>query len=486
MGRKKGCRVRLKMLIVDDETVQLRLLHQIIAALKPDYLIDTASRAQSALRLMETSAYDAVLTDIRMPDMDGLEMIRVARERALGAEQFIILSGFDDFKYAQQAIRYQVSDYLLKPIHEKSLLDVLDHVEQKAHLKRQTQQADCGERRLRVREALCKRMLGLSLSEREQYSISDWLSEDQKVCLLCCIASDAALAERLEASIPSSMALPMQARQVCLAIPLSANDGLEGARRRAHTALAAEDARYALSAAYPLSRIAEAYGQCAGLMENVRFLDVRGLCAQEAGPRWPGVQAIGEDPEAWLAAARDALAAGTLGVGAVREAAARALERCMETAKEAFQNTALTQTLIQEGRAELLACERLCDLQRCLAQRVAKVEAARHAPDAFALGCKDYIERNFSRDVSLTGIAESFCYNPSYFSLRFSQAFGVPFSKYLSRYRIERACELLTSTEEPVASISRAVGVSDPAYFNKIFKETTGMTPKRYRQYHAR
>ena len=108
------------------------------------------------------------------------------------------------------------------------------------------------------------------------------------------------------------------------------------------------------------------------------------------------------------------------------------------------------------------------------------------AQDAFALGCRDYIESNFSQDLSLTGIAESFCYNPSYFSLRFSQTFGVPFSKYLSRYRIDRACELLTGTEESAASISRAVGMADPAYFNKVFKETTGMTPKRYRQFHTR
>lgn len=474
------------MLIVDDETVQLRLMHQIIAALKPDYLIDTASRAQSALHLMETSAYDVVLTDIRMPGMDGLEMIRVAKERELGTELFIILSGFDDFKYAQQAIRYQVSDYLLKPIHEKSLLDVFNHVEQKVHLKRQAQQADFGEKRLRVREALCKRLLGLSLSEREQYIISNWLAEDQKICLLCCAVGDTALTERLETAIPSSIALTMQAQQACLAIPLFANDGLEGTRRRAQAALAAEDARYTLSEAYPLSRIDEAYQQCVSLMENVRFLDAGGLCARDAGPKWPGMQAGGETLEERLVAARDALAAGTVSANAVREEAARALERRVEEAKEAFQNTALTQKLVQEGRTELLACERFADLRRCLAQRLAQVEAARHAQDAFALGCRDYIERNFSQDLSLTGIAESFCYNPSYFSLRFSQTFGVPFSKYLSRYRIDRACELLTGTEESAASISRAVGMADPTYFNKVFKETTGMTPKRYRQFHTR
>lgn len=54
----------------------------------------------------------------------------------------------------------------------------------------------------------------------------------------------------------------------------------------------------------------------------------------------------------------------------------------------------------------------------------------------------------------------------------------------LTKYRMEQASALLTNTDMPVAEVGRQVGISDSGYFNKLFRETYGMTPKRYRQYH--
>lgn len=66
---------------------------------------------------------DLLITDIQMPEMDGLELIREAQHRQV--KRFVILSGYDHFEYARQALRLKVTDYLLKPIYQKDLANML-------------------------------------------------------------------------------------------------------------------------------------------------------------------------------------------------------------------------------------------------------------------------------------------------------------------------------------------------------------------------
>ena len=83
-----------------------------------------AANGQDALELAESLRPDVILTDIKMPFMDGLELCRILTDR-LPAARFVVFSGFDAFEYAKQAVRYQVMEYILKPITPSELTEVL-------------------------------------------------------------------------------------------------------------------------------------------------------------------------------------------------------------------------------------------------------------------------------------------------------------------------------------------------------------------------
>lgn len=117
----------LNLLVVDDELI---ILHGIVKMIRegktPFTRIESAMDAFEALSVMSDFTPDLVITDIHMPEMSGLELIREVKERRL-CDRFIILTGHDEFEYARQAIRCQVIDYLLKPINKLELLDLLRH-----------------------------------------------------------------------------------------------------------------------------------------------------------------------------------------------------------------------------------------------------------------------------------------------------------------------------------------------------------------------
>lgn len=114
-------------MIVDDEhLIRKGLTHMIINSNEMFSEIKEASDGVEALELLESFQPDLLITDIVMPEMDGLELIREAQKRDV--DRFVILSGYDDFKYAQQAIRLHVTDYLLKPIDQNALSDLLSKI----------------------------------------------------------------------------------------------------------------------------------------------------------------------------------------------------------------------------------------------------------------------------------------------------------------------------------------------------------------------
>ena len=113
-------------MIVDDEPLMRTYLAQNIPAFSSLFDVSAAAKdGLEAVELLKKIPVDVVITDIKMPEMDGLSLAKHIHENYPGIT-VIIISGFSDFEYAQKAIRYNVKDYLLKPLVDKTLIDLLD------------------------------------------------------------------------------------------------------------------------------------------------------------------------------------------------------------------------------------------------------------------------------------------------------------------------------------------------------------------------
>ena len=141
----------MKILIVDDEPRHRRGLKNLIGTLRPaDQVID-AGDGQAALALIRDAQPDVVLTDIRMPNMDGLAFLRLLEDESV-KPKVVMISAYDRFDYAQTAIRHGAYDYLLKPVDADKVEQLLRRLE--ASLQEEAlQQTESETMKLQLREA---------------------------------------------------------------------------------------------------------------------------------------------------------------------------------------------------------------------------------------------------------------------------------------------------------------------------------------------
>lgn len=117
-----------RLLIVEDEKL---IADGIAEILKNENLhllcVDTAYTAQNAIEMFQKTSYDIILSDIRMPEMDGLKMIHILRD-IRPSIKVLFLTGYRDFEFAREALRLQVIDYFLKPVEDEVLLQTIQKI----------------------------------------------------------------------------------------------------------------------------------------------------------------------------------------------------------------------------------------------------------------------------------------------------------------------------------------------------------------------
>lgn len=121
-------KVIYKVVVAEDEPLILGNVVRKITEMNIGFqVVGSADDGKAALELVEAHSPDVLVTDIRMPVMDGLELLKIMASRHPNMKK-IVISGYDDFKYAQQALKYEAADYLLKPLKMEELLEAFSRI----------------------------------------------------------------------------------------------------------------------------------------------------------------------------------------------------------------------------------------------------------------------------------------------------------------------------------------------------------------------
>lgn len=517
-----------KVFFVEDETITREGIRDNVDWQSSGFeFCGEAADGEMALPLLRTARPDVLITDIKMPFMDGLQLSKIVRER-MPWVKIIILSGHDEFVYAQQAIKLGVADYLLKPITVNSLQGVLQKLalqldkekHEQENLKKLQEQVSENHAMLRERflfklvmgtvspaeVAEMGQALGLDLHARhylvtilkiELRDRSDQhdLDEYQRI--------QAALFERIEKN-PDAYVLKRDWGDLVLIMKGDTSQYLEDER----DALFDEIARNLAPTRYKLTvgtgtvkhNVTEL---CQSFVEALSF--IQNLSNDEKGLTHAFEQAK-------LFKVDKSAVENYLHHGVKDDFDAFFCEHISPLCETALKSSLIKNYIVVDV---VLAVVKLVndlggdvdkvlpelDSMEIIMSNIRTMDDMRkeiYKIIAAALAYRDsqprgqykeliyqvrrYIEQHYAEaELSLNDVAAFVNLSASHFSVVFGQESGCTFKEYLTQVRMGKAKELLRMTGLRSADIAYQVGYSDPHYFSFVFKKHTGLSPSEFR-----
>lgn len=509
----------LHFLLVDDEPGHVIGFTKLLGKLRPGDAVSSARSGEEALRLCERRVFDLIFTDIRMPQMTGLEFME--KLDPANRTKVVVLSGYDFFEYAQQAITFGAFGYLLKPVDAAKLQEVFARAEQISERERRD--------RLREQELAARidRMEPAYSGKLLQSWIDGTLSGDRlgelKVILPFAGAGRAVSVKRNSSFGPEEASRlqtllrryggcfcfvnehddeelicvlgdgvdPQAAGQVFEepelrfgAGHLSAGIGSRRDRLLEEAHISVREARFARQEHfYEEDRAVFAIGASrldreripalasaaeTALKEALRSGDEQAVTAALAGmfrewrsPPYPLPHRLRDKCKLLLVKMiedHDLLREGSLHDDFLREI-------------EVLTEHTAVYSQLEGGALEVVV----------RAVRTIKEWKENHRHQ-LVQRCLAYIDEHYRSDISLESTAQKFGLSAGYFSQYFKNKLKINFTVYLNQVRLSKAKAMLEHETLRVYKIAEAVGYQDVKYFNRVFKKEFGMTPEEYRK----
>lgn len=532
-----------KVFLVEDEIVIRSGIKNSIDWQKEGYVFSgEASDGELAYPMILKAKPDILITDIKMPFMDGLELSKMVKE-ALPEIKILILSGYNEFEYAKEAIHIGVADYLLKPISSAKLLEALGGIAKQIKQKREEQ----------------------SLKEQYQRDNQEYI-ENEKVKLFTALAAgNISMGDAVNEAKALGMDLSAQVYNVMLfKVSMRLND-YQSPEQAMDVFGEIEDVNHAVPGTFFFRRgvegwaflvtaetedngrekmghlkkylfsVMEKYPEIeyfGGIGEPVRRIRELGSSYEKAGIVF-STRFVNDSRQILdLNDIRILHEKSTINVqsldlmdrnrtlmdkflvkGNLEEVESFITAYFEEMPKENLESSLMRQYITMDMYIVAGAfCDRLGipkeertkdaeELENALrmmttAQGVHKyvrrllkntierrdmVSGSRYSD--IIETAKDYIAKSYMSDeVSLNTAAAAVNMSPSYFSSVFSREVGKTFVEYLTTVRMDKAKELLMCSPLKTSEIGYEVGYKDPHYFSYIFKKTQNCSPKDYRQ----
>ena len=452
----------MRILIADDEKMIRKGIAQILSSQFPDDTFLEAQNGSVALDIIKAEHPEILLTDIKMPVMDGLELMKAVRE--MDREMaIVVVTGFDDFEYARTALRYEASAYILKPIEKLELIETVSQL--------------ISERKASSRERI-ERILGRCYADG---GMSHEIRMDQS--LLCPYRVVAVLAprqyqERTEGLYhisPINHGYLALVRKDCGSEPegmylgysqeRNSLDDLDTAAIEAMSALygrfltKGETVFYSTGLGSISNDIAKKIGKIANQIGFASSSDIdRNVKALFVIPD-------GVDKPYYLFSLAEAIRNGLL---------------------SRFRNSDSSLLVGLCALSSYSDIEAWRDDLSSFLQGENEESRSRQPENTFIDKALAYIDANYSKNINMAVVSNEVGISYTYFSEKFKEHMKVNFNDYLTSFRIEKAKELLEQGYYRIYEVSEKCGFSGPRYFIKVFKQLTGITPTAYMTSHMK
>ena len=535
----------IKVFLVEDEMVIRRGIKNSIDWEKEGYIFcGEASDGELAYPMIIKEKPDILITDIRMPFMDGLELCKLVKKE-LPNIKILILSGYDEFDYAKEAIRLGVTEYLLKPISSGKLLEALNGVSES--IRREKEDKDLVRKYMEeMREN----------TEHEKQKFFEQM-----------IAGNLSMADALETGEKYEMNLSARMYNLLLFRFTLGEENRKSGELLGEAEYAIEKLTERLEYVFEFQRGVEGWAFLLmadneeQMSERVKELskDLEEIMKNYSTIAYFGgigqpVARLRELEESFSEAERALAARFTMELNRIIsvedirmaqnvdtlddieitsfgeiEKTRTMLEKFLnngaedeidefvdvyinELPEENLKSVLMRQYIIMDAYIVMMSfCEKFEGIEgemqaqseelknsmktiqtleeiknyiRMLLKKIIGVRdtiSGRRYSDIIEIA-KDQIRKTYMSDeISLNTIAAEVGMSPSYFSSIFSKEMGKTFVEYLTEIRMDRAKELLMCSSMKTSEIGYEVGYKDPHYFSYIFKKTQNCTPKEFR-----
>ncbi|WP_161601417.1 response regulator [Paenibacillus luteus] len=510
-----------KLLIVDDEkNIRVGLKAMIEREYKDSYEILLATDGFEALQMVQTMEIDIMLTDISMPEMDGIQLIKLLEE-CPKKPIIVIVSGYDDFSYAKAAIHYDVKEYLLKPVLREELSGTIKRIEEELQRREEvtvaltssTQQLE------EYKESQLFYFSTNPLLESEEirgklYPLGlDWLDSGYRIIIIKYTGDLQALGtnvfkaqvdgllEKAKPSLGFQMArfFDRSGRAVVL------TEG-ELSFKSLTDRITLSELNYVLAVSSFHLRIESLHPAYEEATRAMKYTFLRST---------PGMELFEDIKERNcdfdVPVSKIKIIANMLGAGREKELIKLLHEvldlneivsfdiHYLEEISKNLNEFVFDYVFHLYGKESVDILKRykaVGDLYNfayfqdyyrevegllMLVNEYIKTLKSAKIDNKEIKEALQYIHENYNKNISMTIISNMVSFNYYYFSQAFREYTGENFVNYIKKYRIGKAKQLLETTNDKIYEIAAKVGFENTKNFNRVFKDIEGISPMEYR-----
>lgn len=497
--------MKYKVLLVDDEKyVRIWLKNCIDWGEQGFEIVGEAKNGEEALEMIENLGPELVISDMEMPKLNGNGLMQNAREKFPGI-CFVVISGYNDFTYLRSAIQNQAMDYLLKPIKEPDLREVLSKVKKKLDIQFdeliRSHNAYLKQLAMQNQQCALKLLSGLAVNEEVEsvfagcdkwcvFILSPVANEEEREgirnrfeCHSICCEEVSISGRSVFVTAWNDEEITGKIREIALsALPKGKQLSMGGVKAiTAQVSGSYAEANFALQ--YPPMELEKNF--FAYQMVNWDKKD-----PVDASMEQRFLAAMNRnDEEAVNLVINDIFnvcANSDAKMQMCRMACCKLFSVLLRYSFEVgvlIESLKISETemflILRQSRTPEEMRKHLQEVVYDFCNQINKNALLRSHPSVMA---QEFIKNNFSHDISLEDIARYAGVSANYLCTIFRRNYGKSVFDFVTALRIENAKQLLITKDLKIYEVSQLSGYQEAKYFCKIFKKITGISPNEYRQ----